>query len=280
MYIILMFLIFYYDKFLSSIENYGTANSKLNVIIDNALNSKPLSLHGRLSPVTKQIKQLELLTNLTLQLYNRQTTSRTSLRTFFIKTLVHQKFFEENSPCCQQWVMDHFDEDADFIQRNIKRSIKANRYLFSDEKLYPSKALIEHIQGIYEDSGVSFIETNNRYGINITPFKVLQFLIDYCRISLAKKDQETLLQQAIQLTLWENLFYKKKKSLSTGHIAQRLNISKSTLSTALSRLLGQGILKTKQDCSDARITFWILNPENQSLREKYHVIQDYLCYDQ
>lgn len=172
--------------------------------------------------------------------------------------------------------MDHFNEDADFIQRSINRSIKANRYLLSDEKIYPTKALIEHIKGVYRDSNLPFIETNNRYGIKITPFKALQFLIDYCRVSLAKKDQETLLQQVIQLTLWENFFYKKKEPLTTGHIAQRLKISKSTLSTALSPMLEKGLLKTKQDCRDDRITYWVLNPEDSSLRKKYLTIRDYL----
>ena len=249
----------------------------MNVTTDYALNSKALRHSGQYSRVTKRTKHLTLLTNLTLQLYKRQTTSRTSLRAFFIKTLVLQNFFEKNIPCCQQWIMEHFDEDADFIKRNIKRSIKADRYLLSGEKIYPTKTLIKHIKGIYSDSGVPFIETKNGYGVKITPFKVLQFLVDYCRLSLANKDQETLLQQAIQLTLWEHFLYKRKAFLTTGDIAQRLKISKSTLSTALSPMLEHGLLKTKQDCSDDRITYWILNQQDPSLRKKYHVIRDYLC---
>jgi len=250
----------------------------LNLTTEYPLEAKPVrDTSDLLNHPGKNTRRLSVITNLTKQLYHRQTTSRTSLRSFYIKTLVLQNFFEKNIPCCPQWVMDHFDEEVGFVQRNINRSIKANRYLQSDQMLYPSNALIKHIKAIYRDSGLPFIETDDRFAIKISPFKALQFLIDYCRISLTnKKKPETLLQQVIQLTLWEPLFYERKNILTTGQIARRIETSKSTLSTALSVMLDQGLLKTKQDCSDSRITYWQVNPAAPSLREKYLTLRDYL----
>ena len=223
------------------------------------------------APMT--MKQLALITNLASKLYFRQTTSRTSLRSFFIKEIILENFFQHNIPCHNQWVIDQAGEDPNFVNRNINRSIKANRYRLIDDQLYPTQPLIKDLKSIYRDSQIPFTEPNNRYGIKITPFRILEFLTAYCAISMVGKNQATLLQQAIELALWEAYFLFKKKNLITSQIAQRLQVSKSTLSTALATLIEQQLLAARSDSCDNRIIHWHLNPKDSSIREKYGTIK-------
>ena len=222
-----------------------------------------------------KMKQLALITNLASQLYFRQTTSRTSLRSFFIKEIITENFFQHNIPCHSQWVIDKAGEDPNFVKRNINRSIKANRYRLIDDQLYPTQPLIKHLKSIYRDSQIPFTEPSNGYGIKITPFRILEFVTAYCAISMIERNQATLLQQAIELALWEAFFLFKKKTLITGQIAQRLQVSKSTLSTALGPLIEQQLLTTRSDSCDNRITHWQLNPKNSSIKEKYTTIKEF-----
>lgn len=228
-----------------------------------------------LSPSAHQQIALEALTNASVEFLGQMRTSKSSLRVWRLKCLYTAYFFEANKPFDVKQFCSETEHSLEFIRRSLTRSLTAGRVYQIQNLWFPREGLIETFRSIFNRAGIPFREIGGPFVI-----KILNQNLTYSKLMsdvlLAINPRHTLTQYCVELALWETHYQRAPYRATLGQLANRLNLNKSTLSTALWQLAELKQVSSTQHPEDDRQRLWVMNTSQDSVKHRQRLLDSYL----
>ena len=198
-------------------------------------------------------------------------TSASSLRMFNLKLIYLHSFYGKHKPFDAHDLQLKAGEDRHFIDRFLRKNAAMNRFTCSGRGWVPTDFAKRRAHAIYAIAGVAPRQADSFFEF-ILDKKVSTFQIAYTKLSLAYDLRATVLGQSIELALWEAALH-QSVGLSSAQLSQRLEVSKSTLSTALQRLIDFKIVYEIEHDEDGRSKILHLNTTHEFYTKKLELIE-------
>ena len=191
-------------------------------------------------------------------IYRKSKTSRTSQKAFIIKSLYVERWINYRRGYPLRELLERFPGDEAYVLRQIKRSEKANRVAVINGVIEPTRDTLEDLQAVATEADLGCEVVQDAYLFNYRS-SIAWLLSRLVEQSLEGNDHSTFLSFMVELTIWEaNLAHFSPVQVTSSDIAERLEISKSTLSCLLSTMETSAIT-TLTDPNDQRKVTWHLS---------------------
>jgi len=215
------------------------------------------------------------LTDAGVQFLKNMHTSKSSLKIWNLKCCYTAKFFEANQPFVVEDYYANIPFENEIVNRSLNKSLCADRLILRNGQWLPSPSIIDTFRISFRRAKIPFKEVDNPFGIRTCKLNI-SLAQSLSTSLLAINPNHTLTQYCVELALWEAHFFNDQRALTLKHLSERLNISKSTLSTALWQLADLQQVVEEDHPDDARTRFWRINASHPAILHRGALLLAYL----
>ncbi len=216
-------------------------------------------------------KVMRKLLDYMLTLRRESKTSKTSLRSFTIKTSFVERWlnYRQGYPVAEL-LQRFYPSDEQYVLRQLRRFGRAGRINIVNGRIEPTEAVLADLMHCAKKASLS-VETIED-GYHFAYERNICWLISrMCELSILGNREPSLLNHLVELAVWEaNLSGLNQLEVTSGWIERRLEISKSTLSCLLHKGDHPNLVVRVSE-ADNRKLLWKLSPD-ASIACKHDVI--------
>lgn len=206
-----------------------------------------------------------------LVLRRESKTSKTSLRSFTIKTSFVERWLNHRQGYPVAELLQRFyPSDELYVLRQLRRFERAGRINIVSGRIEPTEAVLADLMNCAKKASLSVEAIDDGYGFAYER-NICWLISRVCELSLLKNREPSMLNQLVELAVWEaNLGGLSRFQVTSGWIENRLEISKSTLSCLLHKGDHPNLVVRVSE-ADNRKLLWELSSD-ASIAFKYDAI--------
>ena len=226
-----------------------------------------------------------------LVLRRESKTSKTSLRSFTVKTSFVERWLNHRQGYPVAELLQRFyPSDELYVLRQLRRFERAGRINIVNGRIEPTEIILADLMNSARKASLSVKAIDDRY-VFAYEQNICWLVSRMSELALLKNREPSLLNHLVELAVWEaNLSGLNRLQVTSGWIEKRLKISKSTLSCLLHKGDHPNLIVRVSDAdnrkllwelsSDASIAFkhdaifWAANPRFSLETLRSHPIQN------
>ena len=196
-----------------------------------------------------------------LVLRRKSKTSKTSLRSFTIKTSFVERWFNHRQGYPVTELMQRFyPTDELYVRRQLRRFERAGRINIVKDRIEPTESILADLMDCAKTAGLSVEAIGDPY-VFAYERNICWLISRMSELSLLKNREPSMLNHLVELAVWEaNLSGLNRAQVTSSWIERRLEISKSTLSCLLHKAENPNLVVRVSE-ADNRKLLWELSAD-------------------